>query len=69
MAARAVASALGVEPDVIRRALATFPGVAHRIEEVANIDGVLFVNDSKATNIASTLGILRVNLSRSVRRW
>ena len=39
----------------MRAALASFPGVAHRLEEVARRDGVLYVNDSKATNVASTL--------------
>ena len=41
-------------------ACATFAGVAHRLEEVAERDGVLYVNDSKATNVASTLVALPV---------
>ncbi len=36
-------------------ALRSFPGVEHRLEEVATVDGVLYVNDSKATNPASAL--------------
>jgi UDP-N-acetylmuramoylalanine--D-glutamate ligase len=49
---------MGVPEDAIRRALASFPGVPHRMEEVAEADGVLYVNDSKATNVASaTRGI------------
>ena len=40
-------------PDV--EGLRTFRGVAHRLEEIATRDGVLYVNDSKATNVASTL--------------
>ena len=40
--------------------LRTFAGVAHRLEEVAERDGVLYVNDSKATNVASTLVALAV---------
>jgi hypothetical protein len=44
-----------LEPDAVRSALRSFAGVEHRLEEVASIDGVLFVNDSKATNVASTL--------------
>ena len=39
----------------MRAGLRTFAGVAHRLEEVATRDGVLYVNDSKATNVASTL--------------
>ncbi len=45
--------------DAIREALATFAGVPHRLEEVATHDGVLFVNDSKATNADSTIMALR----------
>jgi UDP-N-acetylmuramoylalanine--D-glutamate ligase len=37
----------------VRRALEQFAGVPHRLEEVAERDGVLYVNDSKATNVAS----------------
>jgi UDP-N-acetylmuramoylalanine--D-glutamate ligase len=51
-AAAAVALARGVDP---RPGLRSFTGVEHRLEEVARIDGVLYVNDSKATNVASTL--------------
>jgi UDP-N-acetylmuramoylalanine--D-glutamate ligase len=46
----AAARALGVESDRIARAFATFPGLAHRMEEVGCIGRVLFINDSKATN-------------------
>jgi UDP-N-acetylmuramoylalanine--D-glutamate ligase len=55
MAAAAICLARGVEPDAVRTALRTFAGVEHRLEDVATIDGVLYVNDSKATNVASTL--------------
>jgi UDP-N-acetylmuramoylalanine--D-glutamate ligase len=51
--AAAAARAMGIPEDAIREALATFAGVAHRLEEVAERDGVLYVNDSKATNVAS----------------
>jgi UDP-N-acetylmuramoylalanine--D-glutamate ligase len=54
-AAAAVALARGIDPDAVRAGLRTFAGVEHRLEEVARIGGVLFVNDSKATNVASTL--------------
>jgi UDP-N-acetylmuramoylalanine--D-glutamate ligase len=56
MAAAAVALSRGVDPAP---GLATFAGVPHRLEEVATHDGVLYVNDSKATNVASTLVALR----------
>ncbi|TCT06655.1 UDP-N-acetylmuramoyl-L-alanine--D-glutamate ligase [Aquabacter spiritensis] len=49
-AAFAAARALGLAPEVILVALRSFPGLAHRMEEVGRKDGVLFVNDSKATN-------------------
>jgi UDP-N-acetylmuramoylalanine--D-glutamate ligase len=52
-AATAAARAAGV-PDVkIADALRTFPGVPHRLEEVGKVDGVRYVNDSKATNTAA----------------
>jgi UDP-N-acetylmuramoylalanine--D-glutamate ligase len=54
-AAAAIALARGIDRDAVRTALRTFGGVEHRLEEVATIGGVLFVNDSKATNVASTL--------------
>jgi UDP-N-acetylmuramoylalanine--D-glutamate ligase len=54
-AAAAIALARGIDRDAVRAALRTFAGVEHRLEEVARHDGVLFVNDSKATNVASTL--------------
>jgi len=54
-AAAAIALARGIDRDAVRAGLRTFAGVAHRLEEVAQHDGVLFVNDSKATNVASTL--------------
>jgi len=59
MAAAAVALARGVEADAVRTALRSSPGVPHRLESVAVRDGVLYVNDSKATNVTSTLMALR----------
>ena len=53
MAAAAAALARGLETGAITGALATFAGVRHRLEEIAERAGVLFVNDSKATNVAS----------------
>jgi UDP-N-acetylmuramoylalanine--D-glutamate ligase len=54
-AARAVAEARGIPGDRVAEALRTFAGVPHRLEEVALIGGVTYVNDSKATNVASAL--------------
>lgn len=54
LAAIAVAQALGVSEQDIDRGLATFAGLPHRMEKVADIKGVAFVNDSKATNPEST---------------
>ncbi len=41
--------------EAVTAGLRSFPGVPHRLEEIARLDGVLYVNDSKATNVASTL--------------
>jgi UDP-N-acetylmuramoylalanine--D-glutamate ligase len=59
MAAAAVTLARGVDPDAVRVGLRTFRGVPHRLELVAERDGVAYVNDSKATNVASALVALR----------
>jgi UDP-N-acetylmuramoylalanine--D-glutamate ligase len=59
MAAAAVALESGQPAEGVRAALASFAGVAHRLEEVARREGVLYVNDSKGTNVASTLVALR----------
>ncbi|MGX7896766.1 UDP-N-acetylmuramoyl-L-alanine--D-glutamate ligase [Tsuneonella sp. HG222] len=53
-AAIAVARCLEVADEAIGRALRTFTGLPHRMERVATHNGVLFVNDSKATNTDST---------------
>jgi UDP-N-acetylmuramoylalanine--D-glutamate ligase len=59
MAAAAVCLARGIDCDAVRAGLRTFAGVPHRLQEVAARDGVVYVNDSKATNVASTLVALR----------
>jgi UDP-N-acetylmuramoylalanine--D-glutamate ligase len=46
----AIARSLGFDPDRIAQAIVSYPGLAHRQERVTTIDGVRFVNDSKATN-------------------
>jgi UDP-N-acetylmuramoylalanine--D-glutamate ligase len=51
--AAAAALALGVAPAAIQTGLRSFPGLAHRMEEVGRRGAVLFVNDSKATNADS----------------
>jgi UDP-N-acetylmuramoylalanine--D-glutamate ligase len=59
MAAAAAALSMGLDRDAVREGLCTFAGVPHRLEQVAEIDGVRFVNDSKATNVASAVVGLR----------
>lgn len=51
LAAALAALAAGVAPGVLRRALSDFPGVEHRLERVCDVEGVHYVNDSKATNV------------------
>jgi UDP-N-acetylmuramoylalanine--D-glutamate ligase len=58
LAATACALWTGVSPAAIRTAVARFRGVAHRIEWVHDLKGVQFYNDSKGTNVASTLRAL-----------
>lgn len=50
----AIAEALGLTAMQWRPALASFRGLPHRMERVADLNGVMFINDSKATNPAST---------------
>jgi UDP-N-acetylmuramoylalanine--D-glutamate ligase len=57
-AATAAARTLGVRDEQIARALETFPGVPHRLEPVGEVNGVRYVNDSKATNVAAALRAL-----------
>lgn len=54
LAAIAACEALGIDRAAIDRGLETFPGLPHRMERIATRNGVLFVNDSKATNPEST---------------
>ena len=49
--AAGAALALGLSRDSIQRGLVSFPGLAHRMEQVGHKGRVLFVNDSKATNV------------------
>ena len=59
LAAAAACLTRGLDPEAVAEGLRTFKGVAHRLEPVASIDGVAYVNDSKATNVASTIVALR----------
>jgi UDP-N-acetylmuramoylalanine--D-glutamate ligase len=59
MAAVSVALLFGVAPDAIRAAAARFSGVEHRLETVAVIDGVRFVNDSQGTQPDAVIAALR----------
>ena len=53
VAAFAACSALGVDDRTLQEGLRTFPGLAHRMEQIGNKGAVLFINDSKATNADS----------------
>ena len=51
LAAGIASNISGIKKEVIRRSLGDFPGVEHRLEKVAKVNGVQYVNDSKATNV------------------
>jgi UDP-N-acetylmuramoylalanine--D-glutamate ligase len=53
--AAAAAIASGVPEEAVAAALRSFAGVPHRLEEIGSVNGVLYVNDSKATNVSSAL--------------
>jgi UDP-N-acetylmuramoylalanine--D-glutamate ligase len=63
LAAAGLVRALGVIPEAVRSALQEFSLGRHRIEEVANVNGVSWVNDSKATNPHATAASLNSALS------
>ena len=53
MAATIAANVVGIRKDIIRESLKSFQGVEHRLQYVATVRGVRFINDSKATNVNS----------------
>jgi UDP-N-acetylmuramoylalanine--D-glutamate ligase len=55
LAAAMAALAAGVPEEVVREGLSDFPGVEHRLERAGDVDGVHYVNDSKATNVDACL--------------
>jgi UDP-N-acetylmuramoylalanine--D-glutamate ligase len=55
MAAATAALSMGLDREAVSEGLRSFAGVPHRLEQVAEIAGVRFVNDSKATNVASAV--------------
>lgn len=59
LAAICMAGAMGVPIPVIRHTLRTFQGVEHRIEFVRELHGVRYINDSKGTNVNSTIMAIR----------
>ena len=59
LAATAMAMVAGIPAPVIRHTLRTFKGVEHRLEFVRELDGVRFINDSKGTNVDSSIQAVR----------
>lgn len=51
LAAGIATNVAGIKNEVIRKSLSDFPGVEHRLEKVAKVRGVQYINDSKATNV------------------
>ncbi len=66
LAAAAMALAFGIDPNVIRRAVQEFPGVAHRLETVSIIGGVRYINNSMCTNPAAVAASLEAAGERAV---
>ena len=66
MAAAGIAVSCGVPAPIIRHTLRTFRGVEHRIEFVRTLDGVNYINDSKGTNVDSTVKAIEAMKARTV---
>ena len=58
MAALALCTALGLDAGNLRPALRSFSGLPHRVEKIAEIDGVTWYDDSKGTNVGATVAAL-----------
>ena len=59
LAATCVACLMGVAPDQMVEVLGRFVGLEHRMEEVATIEGVTSINDSKGTNVGAVMNALK----------
>jgi UDP-N-acetylmuramoylalanine--D-glutamate ligase len=66
-AATRLARELGVPDEAIAEALVSFPGVEHRLEPIAEIGGVRWINDSKATTVSAALRALAAYADEPVR--
>jgi UDP-N-acetylmuramoylalanine--D-glutamate ligase len=66
LAAAGAALAVGVTPEQIARAIAGFGGVPHRMEHVATIAGVVYINDTAATAPAAAIAALRAFAGREI---
>ncbi len=66
MASGIVAKLLDISDEYLRKALSDFKGVPHRLERVASVRGVLYINDSKATNVNSCWYALKSMRSKVV---
>lgn len=69
MCAGLMALAGGASVKNIAMAFKNFKGIAHRLETIATIDGIKFINDSKATNVASTLTALKALETEGKKIW
>ena len=59
LAAWALASSVGVDDRLIKEAVADFKGLPHRMERLASINGVDWINDSKGTNVGATVAAIK----------
>ena len=66
MAAGISADVAGISNDCIRQALSDFKGVPHRLEYIASVRGVRFINDSKATNVNACWYALHSMMTKTI---